>query len=126
MAEAFETESRAGEEGSAGRRLVRVYVEALLKVAEELGQGDDVGKELRAIVTDIYAKNPDIEEALTSPVAKRIAMVTVLEQAFRGKISDLTFDFLMVLNSKDRLSLVRYAAAALRDLLDERAKRVRV
>jgi F-type H+-transporting ATPase subunit delta len=126
MAEAFETESRAGEEGSSERRIARVYAEALLNVAEEKGQADEVGRELRSLVTDVYAKSPNIEEALSSPVAKRTAKVPVLERAFQEKVSDLTFKFLMVLNSKDRLSLVRHAAAAYRDLLDERAKRVRV
>jgi F-type H+-transporting ATPase subunit delta len=36
------------------------------------------------------------------------------------------FNFLIVLNAKDRLSLVRHVSAAYRHALDERAKRVRV
>ena len=126
MAEAFETESRAGEEGSSERRVARVYAEALLNAAEQKGQADEVGQELQAIVADVYAQSPDIEEALSSPIVKRTAKAPVLEHAFRGKVSDLTFNFLGVLNSRDRLSLVRHAAAAYRDLLDERARRVRV
>lgn len=126
MAEAFEVESRAGEEGSSERRVARVYAEALLNAAEERGQAEEVGRELRALVTDVYAKSPDVEEALSSPVTRRSAKVPVLEHAFQGKVSDLLFHFLMVLNAKDRLQLVRHVAAAYRDLVDERAKRVRV
>ena len=126
MAEAFEVESRAGEEGSSERRVARVYAEALLNVAEGMGKADEVGQELQSLVADVYSTSPDIEEALASPVIKRTAKVSVLEHAFRGKVSDLTFNFLHVLNSKDRLSLVRHVAAALRGLVDERAKRVRV
>jgi len=126
MAEAFEVESRAGEEGSSERRVARVYAEALLIVAEQRGQAEEIGRELQALVTDVFAKVPQVERALSSPVIKRSAKVPVLEQAFKGSASDLLFNFLMVLNAKDRLMLVRHVAAAYRKLLDERAKRVRV
>jgi F-type H+-transporting ATPase subunit delta len=52
--------------------------------------------------------------------------VPVLEHAFKSNVSDLLFNFLNVLNAKDRLSLVRHVAAAYRGALDQRAKRVRV
>jgi F-type H+-transporting ATPase subunit delta len=126
MAEAFEVESRAGAEGSSERRVARVYAEALLNVAEQRGEAEAIGQELQALVTDVFAKAPQIERALISPVVKRSAKVPVLAHAFKGKASDLLFNFLMVLNSKDRLILVRHVAAAYRNLLDERAKRVRV
>jgi F-type H+-transporting ATPase subunit delta len=126
MAEAFEVESRAGEEGSSERRVARVYAEALLRVAEERGQAEDVGRELQSLVTEVYNKSPDVEAALASPVVRRSAKAPVLEHAFKNKVSDLLFNFLIVLNAKDRLSLVRHVAAAYRHALDERAKRVRV
>jgi F-type H+-transporting ATPase subunit delta len=126
MAEVFEIESRAGAEGSSERRVARVYAEALLNVAEQRGQADEIAQELQSLVTDVYANAPQIERTLGSPVVKRSAKVPVLEHGFKGKVNDLLFNFLMVLNSKDRLVLIRHAAAAYRDLLDERAKRVRV
>jgi F-type H+-transporting ATPase subunit delta len=126
MAEAFEVESRAGEEGSSERRVAKVYAEALLRVAEERGQAEDVGRELQALVTDVYNRSPDVEATLASPVVKRSAKAPVLEHAFKNNVSDLLFNFLNVLNGKDRLMLVRHVAAAYRDALDERAKRVRV
>jgi len=126
MAEAFEVESRAGEEGSSERRVARVYADALLSVAEQRGQAADVGRELQAVVREVYSKSPDIEATLASPVVKRSAKVPVLEHAFKNNVSDLLFNFLIVLNAKDRLSLVRHVAAAYRDIVDERAKRVRV
>jgi F-type H+-transporting ATPase subunit delta len=126
MAEAFEVESRAGEEGSSERRVARVYAEALLNVADQRGQAEEIGRELQALVTDVYAKAPDVEATLASPAVKRSAKVPVLEHAFKNNVSDLLFNFLMVLNSKDRLTLVRHVAAAYRGLVDERAKRVRV
>ncbi len=59
-------------------------------------------------------------------MVKRSAKVPVLEHAFKNNVSELLFNLLIVLNAKDRLSLVRHVAAAYRDIVDERAKRVRV
>jgi F-type H+-transporting ATPase subunit delta len=126
MAEVFEVESRAGAEGSSERRVARVYAEALLRVAEDRGQAEDVGRELRSLVTEVYAKTPGVEATLASPAVKRSAKAPVLEHAFKNNVSDLLFNFLNVLNVKDRLTLVRHVAAAYRGLVDERAKRVRV
>jgi F-type H+-transporting ATPase subunit delta len=126
MAETFETESRAGQEGTSERRVAAVYAEALLDVAEERGQADEIGQELKAVVGEVFAKSPEIERALASPVVHRNAKEKLIDDAFKGNVSELMFNFLHVLNSKDRLSLVRHVAAAYRDLLDQRAKRLRV
>jgi|SRR5262245_3898024 len=126
MPEAFETDSRAGEEGSSERRVARVYAEALLDVAAGRGQADEIGREVQALVTDVLAADAEAERALASPVVRRAAKAKLLEHAFKDKVSDLLFNFLNVLNSKDRLGLLRHVAAAFRDLLDERAKRIRV
>lgn len=126
MAEVHESESRAGEEGSSERRIGRVYAEALLTVAEKRGQAEDVGRELRELVTEVYAKDPQVEAALSSPVLKRAAKAPILEQAFKDNVGDLVYNLLNVLNAKDRLSLVRHVSAAYGGLMDERAKRVRV
>lgn len=126
MAEVFETDSRAGAEGSSERRVAAVYAEALLDVATDRGLAEDIARELAAVVGEVYGTAPDVEAGLASPVVKRKAKTELLSQSFGGRVSDLLFHFLNVLNSKDRLMLVRHVAAAYRDLLDERAKRVRV
>ena len=126
MAEVFETESRAGEEGSAKQRIAHVYAEALMNVAEQRGLATEIDQELQGIVSQVFSTSPDIERALASPVLKRSAKTPILERAFQGNVSDLLFTFLNVLNSKDRLVLIRNVAFAYSDLLDERAKRLRV
>jgi len=126
MAEVFETENRAGEEGSAKQRVARVYAEALLNVAEQRGLATEIDQELQGIVTQVFSTSPDIERALASPVMKRSAKTPILERAFQENVSELLFTFLNVLNSKDRLVLVRNVASAYSALLDERAKRLRV
>lgn len=126
MAQAFETESRAGDEGSAARQVARVYAEALLDTAEKSNQADTVGAELNALVGGAFKQAPDIETALASPIVKRTAKAPVLEKTFKGKVSELTYNLLVVLNAKDRLGLLRHIEAAFHDLLDHRAKRIRV
>lgn len=126
MAEVFETDTRAGEEGSARQRIARVYAEALLNVAEQRGQAHEIDQELSGLVGGVFATSPDIEKALASPVVKRSAKTPILEKAFQGNVSELLFNFLNVLNSKDRLELIRPTAIAYGKLVDERAKRVRV
>jgi F-type H+-transporting ATPase subunit delta len=126
MAEAHESESRAGEEGSSERRLATVYAEALLDVADQRGQADDIGQELETIVRDVLMQSAEVERALASPVVRRGVKEKLIGDAFKGKVSDLLFNFLHVLNAKDRLALLRHVAAAYRDLLDQQEKRLRV
>jgi F-type H+-transporting ATPase subunit delta len=126
MAEVHESESRAGEEGSSERRLARVYAEALLDVAQERGQAEEIARDLQTFIAEVYEQSAELEETFSSPVVKRAAKVPILDKLFKGRINDLFYNFLIVLNSKDRLGLIRHVVAAYRDLLDERAKRVRV
>jgi F-type H+-transporting ATPase subunit delta len=126
MAKAHETESRAGEEGSSERRLATVYAEALLDVADQRGQSDEIGQELEMVVREVLSQSPEVERAFASPVVRRAVKEKLIDDAFRGKVSDLLFNFLHVLNSKDRLLLLRHVGAAYRDLLDQRHKRLRV
>jgi F-type H+-transporting ATPase subunit delta len=126
MAKAHETESRAGEEGSSERRLATVYAEALLDVADQRGEADEIGRELESVVREVLAESPEVERTFASPVVRRGVKEKLIDDAFKGKVSDLLFNFLHVLNSKDRLLLLRHVVAAYRDLLDQRHKRLRV
>jgi F-type H+-transporting ATPase subunit delta len=126
MAQKFEIETRAGDEGSASSRIARVYAEALLDMAEKEGQVEVVESELNTIVGGVFSQFPEVERHVASPIIKRTAKSPILEKAFQGKVSDLTYRFLMVLNTKDRLGLIRHIEAAYRELLDTQAKRTRV
>ena len=59
MAEVFETDSRAGAEGPRPRRVARVYAEALLDVAEERQQADEIGQELGDLVNNVFNVAPE-------------------------------------------------------------------
>jgi F-type H+-transporting ATPase subunit delta len=126
MAQPESTETREGQEGTGARRLASVYAEALLNAADKRGLVDAVGEELGSIVGEVFASDPRIELMFASPVIKRSLKEPLLARFFQGKISDLLFDFILVLNRHERLSLLRSVSSAYQVLCDKRARRVRV
>jgi F-type H+-transporting ATPase subunit delta len=108
------------------RQVARVYAEALLRGADLQGQADAVGDELAALRADVLQKHPELEEFLSSMAVGRARKEEAIRGAFRGRVSELVLNFLLVLNAHDRLDLLGAAADAYKDLLDERRRRVRV
>src|SRR5262245_20365973 len=121
-----QSETNAGDEYIANRRLARVYAEALLNVAEKRGQTEAVGEELGELVQDVLLSHPEIEQLFASRAIRRTRKEPMLRDALAGKVSETLFNFILVLNERDRLELLRPVYLIYRDLLDERAKRVRV
>jgi len=107
-------------------RIARVYAEALFAVAARDGKPEDTGEELSAFVRDVLGKDSKVAAFFVSPAVTRRAREPVLEAALKGNASPLVANFLRVLNQNNRLDLIRAIAAAYRDLLDQRAGRVRV
>lgn len=126
MVDNLEPETRDGDEGSAARQVARVYSAALLDVAENAGLTEAVADELDGIVGPLFRESKDLEATLASPVIQRSVKAPLIEKAFRGRVSDVMVNFLLVLNSKSRLSLLSHIAPAYRHQMDARAKRIRV
>lgn len=101
------------------REIGRLYAEAILHVAEERGQSEELLEELNGLV-EYLDGNPDLDRFLASPMIEAEPREQVIEQAFRGRASDLLLDSLLVVNRKGRLAALRAIAtayrAALRDL----------
>jgi F-type H+-transporting ATPase subunit delta len=114
------------EAGSVRSRLARVYAEALLAAAQKQNAVAETGDELSGLVTDVYEKDRAAESFLSSPAVGKKAKAAVLGAALPGRASDLVRGLFGVLTKNSRLDLVRGIAAAYRQLLDERAGRVRV
>jgi F-type H+-transporting ATPase subunit delta len=109
-----------------GQRVAKVYAEALLRAAKQRGQGAEVRDELQALVNDVFRQEPALEVFLTSPAIGRDRKAAVLKQAFEGRASDVLFDFLNVLNTHDRLDVLRGIADVYRDLFDRGENRMQV
>jgi F-type H+-transporting ATPase subunit delta len=95
------------------REIGRLYAEAILHVAEEKGQAEELLEELNGLV-EYLDGNPDLERFLASPMIEAEPRAQVIEQAFRGRASDLLLDSLLVVNRKGRLSALRAIAVAYR------------
>ncbi len=95
------------------REIGRLYAEAILHVAEEKGQSEELLEELNGLV-EYLDSNPDLDRFLASPMIEAEPRAQVIEQAFRGRASDLLLDSLLVVNRKGRLSALRAIATAYR------------
>lgn len=118
-------ESAAGAEGTASRRLARVYAEALLNAAEKAGKAEAIEAEFEGVL-EAVRRNPQASQLLSSKAVKKSARAPLVTKAFEGKVDPLVLDFIRLLDSKDRLNLLADTAVGYRELRDERAKRTRV
>jgi F-type H+-transporting ATPase subunit delta len=106
-------------------RVARVYAEALLNAAGSKQQ-DAVVEELAALVRDVFKRQPQVEEFLSSGAISRDAKAGVIRSVFDGRTSDVFTNFLQVLNNHDRLDVLRPILTAARELANERAGRLPV
>jgi F-type H+-transporting ATPase subunit delta len=82
--------------------ITKVYAKALLELAEERKEIDTIEEELLSI-KEIFSKDPEIQEFVSSPVVRLEDKSSVMEKVFSGKISETTQSFLGVLVQKNRL-----------------------
>ncbi len=107
-------------------RIARVYAESLYALAARDNRAEAVGDEMEAVIRDVLDRNRRFGAFFVSPALGRRARGPLLAAAFEGKVSPLLMNFIGVLNQNNRLDLFRAVAAAYRELLDQRAGRVRV
>jgi len=116
--------------GSVQSRLAKVYAEALIAAALKQPNGVDavveLGAELDDFVSGVLRKSPDVASFLSSPAVGKRAKASALGAALPGNSSDLFRGMLAVLTKNSRLNLLTGIAAAYRQLLDDRAGRIRV
>jgi F-type H+-transporting ATPase subunit delta len=127
MAETTKTKSdhAGGQEGSSSRRLGYIYAEALLNAADKTGKANELEAELESLY-EALEQNSSVRALLSTKGIQRSEREPIIKKAFENKIDPLLYDFLGVLNKKDRLDLLADVAIGFRELLDERAHRVRV
>jgi len=108
------------------QRIARVYAEALLRAAESQELAAEIFEELQALVDQVFKADPLFEEFLSSGAVDRKRKAEIIESTFAGRAGDLFINFLLVLNDHERAGLLRPIRDAYRELLDERAGRMRV
>jgi F-type H+-transporting ATPase subunit delta len=108
------------------RQVARVYAEAAYKAAEAAAQADELLAELDAVVNGVFRRNPGLEVFLASPAVGRDRKADALRRAFDGRASKTLLNFLLVLNSHDRLGAVRIILDEYRRLHERRHHRFHV
>jgi F-type H+-transporting ATPase subunit delta len=97
----------------------RVYAEALLQIAAEAGQLQAVKDELDQF-NDLLAAEPGAMKLFASKVLSADEREQSLQRIFKGRLSDLLYRFLQVLNQKDRLGDLLGILRAFDALYEER------
>jgi F-type H+-transporting ATPase subunit delta len=108
------------------RHVARVYADALYRAASQQGRVDEVLGEFNALINEVFARAPELEVILATASISRERKETMLERIFQGRVSDIFFNFLKVVNAHERLDLLRNLAGAFRSLCEERSGRIEV
>ncbi|MBL9031687.1 MAG: ATP synthase F1 subunit delta [Phycisphaerae bacterium] len=108
--------------------LAHVYARSLLELAEAAGGRAAVESCVAELEAVLEAARADarFSEFLASRVLPREHRARSLERIFKGRASDLTLRFLLILNGKGRLSHLPAIVAALDAITQEKYGRVEV
>ncbi len=100
-----------------------VYARSLFDLAAAGNAVDGVAGEFGDLIELIDAQ-PDVATYMTSEAIDVERRTQTLEKLFRGQISDLLLNALLVINGKGRLSLIREIHTAFARLREEQQQRV--
>lgn len=103
----------------------RVYAQALLELAEEAGQLDAIAQEV-ADLSVLLAGNDDLRRLFDSRAIGTEARGQMIERVFQGKVSVTLYQFLRVVNAKNRLDALPAIFVAFGEKLDDKRGIVKV
>src|SRR5579864_7723384 len=95
--------------------LAAAYARSIFELADERGTADETGAELQELAKIIDA-SPDVQRFLSTPAIGEDERGRVIEKVFRGRVSELLSNTLMVMNRKGRLGLLRQVVDAYAEL----------
>jgi len=101
------------------RKTARRYTTALYSLAEETKQVDAVKKDFEDIKMSITGSR-DLKRFIVSPVVKPDKKLLVLQEMFKGKVSDLTLKFIMLLAKKNRIDILSDVIESMFHLINEK------
>jgi F-type H+-transporting ATPase subunit delta len=108
------------------QRIGHVYAQALLNAAEGAGEVEAIKAELHELVQGVFRLEPRFEEFLTSSAIGRDQKALLLRKTLEGQASKLLLNFLLILNSHDRLPILRTVRQEFIDLDNRRNRRLPV
>jgi F-type H+-transporting ATPase subunit delta len=105
--------------------LAVAYAQALLDLANEAKNAEDIGQELRDL-RQIIDTNESFAQVLADPAISNEERGRLIHTVFDGRASHLILNFLGLVNEKGRLSLLPAMAGAYDDLLDKQRGNIEV
>lgn len=108
--------------------LDKVYAESLFDLAESEGgrqRLEELSGEMDELV-ELTRANPELSEFLASQIIPTVQRERSLKKIFQGRVSPLLFNFLVILNRKERLSRLLPIASAYEHMVQERFGRIEV
>lgn len=103
----------------------RVYAQALVELAEAENQLDAVAEEV-ADLSSMLDHDDDLARLIDNPIIETTARAGMVERLFSGKVSDLLYKFLRVVNQKDRLAALPSICAAFAGIVAEKRNQLDV
>lgn len=79
----------------------KTYGEALFELVLEKGTMDEASEELNGVLQALR-EHGELDQLLTHPKISKEEKISVMEQVFKGRISDDVLGFLLILIEKDR------------------------
>lgn len=113
---------------SAPDALARTYAQSLFELAKQQGGAERTEQTLGELedILELARTEPKFGEFLASLILPAKGRAASIEKIFRHKASDLTVNFLLVLNAKERLSHLPPIVSAFEQLVQESFGRVEV
>jgi F-type H+-transporting ATPase subunit delta len=110
--------------GDDRQAIAKEYAKALFELASQQGQAPAAGEELAAIAS-LAESNREFGIFLATPAISREQRMQSLARIFSGRVSDLLYNFLMVMARRSRLGLLKDVAGCYQSLEDAAENRVR-
>ena len=95
-----------------------IYSDVMFELAQEAGLIDQVADDLEA-VSDILQDEPEFLSLLTLSEIKPDEKTQMIRRVFKGRINDLTLDFLCVLAKRNRTNFLHGIGQRYQTLSDE-------
>lgn len=97
----------------------KLYAQALIELADEQGQLDAVADEV-AQLGNLLHDDADLNTLLETPALSTDERAGLLQRLFDGKVSDVLYKLLQVMNLKGRVNELPALVASFAELMDDR------
>jgi len=122
----FSAAIQGSEIDPAAHQVASIYARALLAASEKAGKSEEVLDEFDALVRDVLARYPRIDDLLASGMVANEDKAELIGRALGGRVSPIFLNFVKVVAGHGRGRYLKAIHAAARDSFNLMRGRVRV